>query len=136
MRTLESDRNKRASKANEEQIQARLHAIRTRKRELKQKYRDWETKHAQKLSEVMSRAFENVDVPKVLEDATNTVQKHRAERVDAQIRAVALEEELKIVKEQQSEAEHARMTSAGELEILKVSFMPGSIIHTLRVDLP
>lgn len=127
MRSLESDRNKRASQANEEQIQSRLNAIRVRKRDLKQKIKAWDAEHAQKLAQIMYKANAGIDVPKVLEDATNTVQKHRAERVDAQIRAVALEEELKIVKEQQSEAEHARMTSAGELEILKVRLLSGGI---------
>lgn len=127
MRSLESDRNKRASQANEEQIQARLHAIRIRKRDLKQKFKAWDAEHSHKLTDIMSKAFTGIDIPKVLEDATNTVQKHRAERVDAQIRTVALEEELKIVKEQQSEAEHARMTSAGELEILKVRLLSSAI---------
>lgn len=94
--------------------------MRARKTELKQQLRVWDAKQAQSLADVMTRASACVDLPKVLEDATNTVQRHRAERVDAQIRTVALEEELRIVKEQQSEAEHARMTSAGELEIVKV----------------
>lgn len=120
MRSLESDHNKRASHANEEQIQARLHAIQSQKRELKQKYKDWDAAHARRLSEVMSTAISSSEIPKVLEDATNTVQKHRAERVGAQIRAVALQEELRLVKEQLSEAEHVHMKSTGELEMLKV----------------
>lgn len=135
VRALESDRNRRASRANEEQIQARLKAVRARKQKLKQQFREWDSKQAQKLSDVMSSASARIDLPKVLEDATNTVQRHRAERVDAQIRTVALEEELKILKEQQSEAEHARMSSAGELEILKVT-QPICNFLTTDVTLP
>eukprot|EP00892_Ulva_mutabilis_P003498 jgi/Ulvmu1/151/UM001_0155.1 len=120
VRALESDRNRRASKRNEEHIQARLQAVRARKQQLKQQLKEWDETRAQKLSDVMSCASARMDLPKVLEDATNTMQRHRAERVDAHIRTVALEEELKILKEQQSEAEHARMTAVGELEILKM----------------
>jgi hypothetical protein len=120
IRALEFDRKKRASKENEAHIQARLQTIRRRRKELKERSQEWDRVQAEKLTGISRRVSKSFQLPRVLEEATNTLQQSRAERVNLQVRVVALEEELRIVKTQQSEAENARVVTAGELEILKV----------------
>jgi hypothetical protein len=120
VRALEYNGTRKASKENELHIQARLQNVRNKKNELKEKAREWDRRQADRLADITTQAAQHMQLPRVLEDATNTVRQHRAERVDAQVRAAALEEELRIVKQQQAEAEAARIASAGELEILKV----------------
>lgn len=134
IRTLEISRNRRASQENEAHIQSRLQNVRRKKKELKERAQEWDKLQAEKLAEISCRASESILLPRVLEEATNTLQLHRAERVDAQVRAVALEEELRIVKGQQAESERARVSTGGELEILKVPCSPCTLCNILLAD--
>lgn len=109
--------------------------MRSKKKELKDRAQEWDRIQAERLSEISCRASEGVLLPRVLEEATNTLQLHRAERVDAQVRVVALEEELRIVKGQQGDAEHARVATAGELEILKARCSPCEF-YSRRIAVP